>query len=347
MKTVNTMSSMLAAAEAESAKQLTEKKKEIAAKIEIATAYDAVIANLAEPLRVVPDFVHVWNLHGTRASIHFKEVIPGDALALMRALPAVPTVLYRDGHVSMRPTSSVTTEMRMKDKTDTKEANPFRFTFDKYSHGQTRCKVEWFADLAGVLVCITVELLSIHGITPEMRGRVSYYGNSDAIASIEHIGIAYPLNKPAGMQEIRYGRVDNKSWNSFIHWSHAGEDCVTRAVQAMADECLRRHTQSREAYELDKASGIDPEPAKPYGQSGSLRAGTEAQHNCLNSEAARRDYALANKHWRMYAEDLGIKTEQGYMDHYTWACTYLARHGLNPDPNGPDGKPYKYGSAWL
>lgn len=28
-------------------------------------------------------------------------------------------------------------------------------------------------------------------------------------------------------------------------------------------------------------------------------------------------------------------------------CAFLAARGLNPDPNGPDGKPYRYGSAWL
>ena len=32
---------------------------------------------------------------------------------------------------------------------------------------------------------------------------------------------------------------------------------------------------------------------------------------------------------------------------YTERCEFLAARGLNPDPNGPDGKPYRYGSAWL
>lgn len=33
---------------------------------------------------------------------------------------------------------------------------------------------------------------------------------------------------------------------------------------------------------------------------------------------------------------------------YTVACDYLAGIGLNPDPNYlHEGKPYKYGSAWL
>ena len=35
-------------------------------------------------------------------------------------------------------------------------------------------------------------------------------------------------------------------------------------------------------------------------------------------------------------------------DHYTKACEALKAAGLNPDPNYiHDGKPYRYGSAWL
>ena len=37
-----------------------------------------------------------------------------------------------------------------------------------------------------------------------------------------------------------------------------------------------------------------------------------------------------------------------FVDHYSWACNRLKKQGLNPDPNFiHNGKPYKYGSAWL
>ena len=51
-----------------------------------------------------------------------------------------------------------------------------------------------------------------------------------------------------------------------------------------------------------------------------MNAGTPAQNEALR-ECTSRDYAER--------------------------CDFLAARGLNPDPNGPDGKPYRYGSAWL
>ncbi len=49
-----------------------------------------------------------------------------------------------------------------------------------------------------------------------------------------------------------------------------------------------------------------------------------------------------------------IKSEQHeiqsgpFSDHFEWACYRLRKKGLNPDPSFiHNGKPYKYGSAWL
>lgn len=42
-----------------------------------------------------------------------------------------------------------------------------------------------------------------------------------------------------------------------------------------------------------------------------------------------------------------VKDTFSRLDWFVHACVYLDSVGLQPDPNGPEGKPYSYGSAWL
>ena len=76
------------------------------------------------------------------------------------------------------------------------------------------------------------------------------------------------------------------------------------------------------------------------------------------SELLKRIYAVW-KEWHLNDMIAGSPAQEAHLknyqrqdrsgqDHYTWACAELERVGLNPDPGYEhNGKPYKYGSAWL
>ena len=78
-----------------------------------------------------------------------------------------------------------------------------------------------------------------------------------------------------------------------------------------------------------------------------MQAGTPAQTAYL------RSLDPTGKEWRkdpraMIDHETGKANVRGYgPDHYDWARNVLAEVGLQPDPNGPDGEPYSYGSEWL
>lgn len=119
-------------------------------------------------------------------------------------------------------------------------------------------------------------------------------------------------------------------------------------------------TGQRAAYLASKAerdadpaayAAADPIPRRvdpvPYANR-RLRAGTARPTESLESVQARADWRLAREHWRHYAEEHGIAlSEYGprLEDYYSWAVAWLTRAGLNPDEH--NGKPYRYGSAWL
>ena len=74
-----------------------------------------------------------------------------------------------------------------------------------------------------------------------------------------------------------------------------------------------------------------------------------------NNELVQRIHKVWKK-WHLNDMHAGSPAQEAYLakfeysgsDHYTWAKEKLADAGLDPDPNYEhEGKPYKYGSAWL
>jgi len=299
-----------------------------------------------------PEHVHAWKLYGSIGSINWKDTSPEQALAIMEAFPPVPSGLHKGRMgTSYQPEAQVKSE----EKQDFTLGDGYSLSLDRVAHYAGNVKINWYTLLGEELVRIAVELLNIHGVTPSIHGHVETWPDGK-IRKISDVEIAWGVEPPFAVRQVKYGRPSDDSWNTFLVWAEERAEKVSpmlSMVMAWAEECYQRRIHSKKAYELDKARGLKPEPAQAYGRAG-LRSGTQAQHDCLNTEEARGDAALAKAHWLEYIDDSDQSTwpvkpseYQKYFDHYAWACHWLFLHGLYVDPNGPEGKPYKYGTAWL
>lgn len=344
--------------------QQTAAQKALDSKLELARAFDTSALDYATrtgKTLAPPAFLHVWKLWNTVGSLHYENQTPEDLLILIEAFPAVPAGLHRaTSGVSFKPAIDAT-----------KEPEQFQ-PGDGYSVRMSggigynqKTEVKWFSELSGaLLVEVSAELFPVHGVIPMLQARYQE-------AAGEHIAVqedwshwpviagpaAYsqvgPRRQNPKMPVVTYARGSRSAMRDHLFWSEAGAEFgVVAQVRAWADECFKRRTASRAAYEADKIAGVEPTHQDhregPYA-SRKLRAGTETQTACLESKAAQAERALAEKHWKEYAKDKGIESTRGYFDYFSWACWWLEQHSLLSDPNGPskDGKGYKYGSAWL
>lgn len=344
MSLTKQLAGLAATLSAQAAEKKARADKEAAQTAETAAAFDEQHAGRAS--LPIP---YLAALITKRVTLYFRGVNPETLAALMDAFPAMPRGLQRGRDGTSYPLGT-----ERKEGHEFTPGDGFKLYADKHESRQT-LRMEWTCNLAGrVPADMRVELLNVHGVTADQRGRV----RTDAtgrVCSIDDVSLQFPIGKPAALQVIRYSRHSPAVWPSMLAWAPRGESSAMRAmVQCWVDECDRRGVESRTAYERDRDSGaIEPEPVHSPGK---LRAGSAAQTDCLNTLAARVDQALARKHWRAYTADRAgdpwpVKPSEyspGF-NHYSWACNWLARHGLYEDAALPtkDGKPYRYGSAWL
>jgi hypothetical protein len=349
-----TLSSTLAA---EALKVLAEKQDEVNTVQRAAAAWDAMVEKLGEEPTALPVPSLLSKIAG-RTVVFMRDVTPDSALALLRACPPAPMFHYRGtGVAGFRKTEHA---KGVFDPAETvTPAAGVTMRMDRTNDYPTQTLIEWDAVVEGQPLSMRIDLRPLHNITPHVTGRVTCYNDGETIAKIEHQRLELPQGRGIGVQVQTYGSGSAKQWNSYVIWGHPGSGAVQNTLQAMADKLDEQGRMTLAAYAADKARAeagtlplMDADGEKPYALQ-SLRAGTRAQFDALHTSAALIDKSLAAKHWPRYADDHGIKTTQGYFDHYGWACAYLERVGLLRDPGllimGKDGKAqdYLYGSAWL
>lgn len=319
-------------------------REEHNARTRLAKLWDAhVEATPAAAQCIQPHFLHASKLYGAIGSFHFKDATPEDCAALLAAFIPEPLVLTRGDYTSARPADYSKEGERVTASQPVEGGAVMRM--NRLENYPERNSVEWYARIGGELVSLSVELANIHGVTPVYRANVQ----RDAVGRITSVSDShpeFPLSpmKPVSLQFIRYSAASRAAFGTLLVYGN-----VAAYVEQMSGYCYSRRRASKKAYQEDKIAGLPPGEAHrgTYDEQ-KLRAGTREQFDCLNSEPARRDRALAEKHWKPYAEDYGIESTQGYFDYYAWACAYLKRQGLYEVPDPRDStKMYKYGHAWL
>lgn len=293
-----------------------------------------------------PWIMHTGRLFGAVGSYAFKNATPEQCAELLAAFPPVPSAIVKTQlWTSFRPSDYVDPKLGGGENIKSTEPVPggAAIRLDRTQMG-SRSKVEWWTMLAGELVGLDVELATLHGITPSMTAHVEWDNRRQHIVQVSNAAPEFPIKPALPLAHIRYtaGGVQY-----FPHILIHGN--VAAYIEQLAGYCYSQRRASKKAYQEDKCTGLPPVGAqRPYDEQGKFKAGTREQFDCLNSEPARCDRALAEKHWAHYAEDYGIESTQGYFDYYAWACAYLKRQGLYevPDPRDPS-KAYKYGHAWL
>lgn len=319
----------------------------------IAEAYDAQISKhgYSGP---EPSHVTTYKHDGAIGSVSFKDVAPDELLAMLRTFPPTLSVFWRDGSTVSH--GNADTFKPRNDGVQQTAADGLTLRFGGgIGYGQ-HSHAEWDCDLpGGVRVTMRADLRQLHGILPSISARYKYHG-SEPVA-VESCELSMPI-KQDSVTVQKYGRGSQTAFNDFLLWSAQGSEGTLKLVQAWTAECERREHDSQAAYIKDLAKlavgTLEPEPLQekaPYAER-KLRSGTERQTALLESTEARAEQTLARKHWacfrkdeRFFPADSPHKPRDDYFDHYSWACAYLHRHGAYTDTH--DGKPYKYGSAWL
>lgn len=345
-----------------SMKKLTDKLAEDLAKIEqaarrehstkekLAQLWDSHIeATPAAAECVQPWFLHTSKVYGAIGSFCFKDATPEDCNALLYAFEPVPLALVRaDSCTSARPADYA------KEGEKIESAKPIEggavLRLSRVQSYPQKLQVDWYTRLSGELVSMSVELVNVHGITPTYDANVQYDPTQQFVVAVRDARPGYHLKPAQALSHIRYSAGSSSGFGDLLIYGN-----VRAYIEQLAGYCYSKRIASKKAYQQDKIEGLPPVSGPASDQTydrQSLRAGTREQHECLVSEAARRDRALAEKHWKEYAADYGIEvpsySSSQSFDHYAWAVAYLKRARLYEvsDPRNPE-KTYKYGHAWL
>jgi hypothetical protein len=325
-------------------------ERETATTARMAEAFDAAAA-AAGYEAALPDMTLAHSLYGSVGSLHWKDMAFDDALAIMRAFPAVPAGIYRDGStVSFRPTSSLQFPLKEGHKyQEMTEAYAMRLS-GGLGYGQ-KTEIDWTADLDGVLVRFAIDLKGGYEVMPRISFATENYQHEAVSIRRETEKAHFPLGGSIPLA-ARYGAGSKTALRSCLY---VGPE-VVRYVERAVDHLNAKERETRAAYERAKAASPVELPsrteidalaetlAEVYGRE-KLRAGTLRQYAALKTPAAEADRAMAEKHWPRYAEENGIGREGHGFDYYTWACRWLERVDLLTDEHA--GEPYRYGSKWL
>ena len=315
----------------------------------IAAAFDAAIGGIALPK--LPLLV-VHALYGRVASLNFSSgnwpnsgVDVGLVMQLAEAFPPVDAALCKGTQWTSWMSTGYFRQQLEKPEgqikfTEIREESPVIMTVERLD-GRHTLKVHWIADLDGLLVEFCVEVSRPRG-APMIDAVTRYHNDILVEVRNQRLVLSGDLSGRVMPKYIQYASGGSTSFGQRLLY---GGQVVT-LLQHMARLDDGYHQAALEAYNHDKLNGL--EPAEASTSSGNMHAGSKAQRAELDSLGARRDRALAQKHWALYAKEHGLERGQYGFDYHAWAKNWLAKAGLQPDPNYlRDGKPYSYGSAWV
>lgn len=321
-----------------------------ASKIKLAELWDSHCeANPLAAQCMQPWIMHTSRLFGAVGSYAFRDATPEQCAELLAAFVPVPTAIVKTQlWTSWRPSDYVDPKLGGGEQIKSKVAviGGATMGLDRTQSGST-VKVSWYTMLSDSLVGLDVQLHHIHGVTPKMDANVRWDNEQRRILHICEARPAYPIEPALPLSHIRYSSGGAEYFPHITIYNN-----VPAYIEQLAGYCYSQRLASRKAYQEDKCASVVPPPTgkdldADYARQ-SLKAGTLEQYKCLHSPAAEADKALAERHWKAYAEDYNIESTQSYFDYYSWACAYLKRKGLYEVPHPRDStKTYKYGHAWL
>lgn len=301
-------------------------------------------------LDFIPHMALPGALFGTIGTYHFRDLSAEQILRLIAAFPPAKAGVFKDNCTSIRPSSTLPAGW---ETTGRASFTPVSGVYlDLSRHGtEPESSFCWYHDAGGDLVRFDSKLKNDYGITPQIDANVQrdiQWGRdlikvTDCKVNLNGLVKVHP-------KKVMFSKHSDDSFNQFYLYTEEGEESLVMAL-LVAINARQKQKQERmlASYEHDKKFGVAvPEHARvrePY-ESRRLRAGTKAQTELLESAAAAAEWELAQKHWPLYCEEHSIPPERS-ASHFTWAVHYLKRFDLDVDPNGPGGKPYKYGSGWI
>lgn len=364
--TAKKSASLAATLSNDAAAKVAEIEKKAANTARLAAAYDA--SGYAGPLPYIARGAAGASYDGTIASLHFRDVPPDELAALLTAFPAIPRAEFKHrGSRNFRPGEVP------EDAEDVRECDGVEIAISG-GKGFDTFRASWSAMVGDVNTRVWCDLRRVPFLAPRTHRRVVTMNNT----FIRYEG-ATELNWPGNGALFNSVAPDAglfvRMYASGSDQSHGdarirGRDMLALA-RAWEAECDRRGEVTRAAFNAahaqaaapglptadDIADAVEAMRADYDAKRGGLRAGTLEQTAALATPHALADKAVAEKHWRPYAERFEIETRQSYFDHYAWACKWLERCGLYEVPvtdamradakGGIDGDVYRYGARWL
>ena len=338
-----------AEAAAEAARKASDKE---GIQMRIAKAFDERsqgITLLKLPMLMVhPLYGRVASLSFSRDSSSFPHtgLDAKHILALMEAFPPVPACIAKGNQWTSWMSVSYFEQQLEKPEgqikfTEIKAMSPVIINLNRMEH-RPSAKVEWIAELDGLLVEFQVELSRSRG-WPQISADMRHHNGILVEIRRQWVELTGDLKDHACPHYLSYASGSPTSFGSRLMY---GELNIVGLINTMAELDAQYYAEALAAYEADCAAGLPP--AEATRDHGDMNAGSKAQRALLNSLEARQERALAQKHWPLYAEKHGLNPGRYGFDYHEWAKYWLTQAGLQPDPNYiRDGKPYSYGSAWV
>lgn len=339
--------------EAEAAARAAEKAADKQGiEMRVAAAFDAAIGDIKLPK--LPLMI-VNALYGRVASLKFSRetgcwphvgLNAKQILELLAAFPPVPSCIAKGVQwTSWMPVSYFEHQLENPKGqikfTEIRANSPVVISVDRLEHNHT-VKVEWVTELDGLLVEFEAQLSRPRG-TPMIDADMRHHNGVLVEIRSQRLVLTGDLQDQRMPQYVQYGSGSPLSFGNRLMY---GELNIVGLLNTMACLDAEYYAAALAAYEKDCVAGLAP--AEATRDSSNMHAGSKAQRAELNSLGARRERALAEKHWPLYAEKHGLNPGKYGFDHHEWAKYWLTKSGLQPDPNYlRDGKPYSYGSAWV
>ena len=338
-----------AEAAVEAAKKASDKE---GIQMRVAAAFDAGSQGITLPklpmLMVHPLYGRVASLSFSRDSSSFPHtgLDAKHILALMEAFPPVPACIAKGNQWTSWMSVSYFEQQLEKPEgqikfTEIKAMSPVIINLNRMEH-RPSAKVEWIAELDGLLVEFQVELSRSRG-WPQISADMRHHNGILVEIRRQWVELTGDLKDHACPHYLSYASGSPTSFGNRLMY---GELNIVGLINTMAELDAQYYAEALAAYEADCATGLPP--AEATRDHGDMNAGSKAQRALLNSLEARQERALAQKHWPLYAEKHGLNPGRYGFDYHEWAKYWLTQAGLQPDPNYiRDGKPYSYGSAWV
>lgn len=357
--------SLAARLQSETAAKVSELEIKAANTSRLAAAYDA--HGYAGPLPWIVRADAKPAYDGDLGTLHYRDVAPDELRALLEAFEPIPRKEFKSrGSRSFRPGELPA------DAAEVRECDGLEITVSGSQHGR-QLRASWSAMVGDIQTGFYVDVRPVHFLHPYTSRRAVTVANQfvryEGATSLNWPDKGALYNSVAGDAALfvrMYGGSDQSHADCHIR----GGD-VLALVRAWEDEANKRGEATRAAFEeafksaqalgLPSADDIRAQADKmrdDYAKQ-KTRAGTLEQAATLQTPHALADKAIAEKHWKPYADRFGIENSRDYFEHYAWACAYLDRCGMLSVPvtdemreQATGGIPadwtaYRYGTRWL